>query len=146
MLRYYYVFWSTLVIWWICRPFARQFDCNGISKNWSPNNPSVNHTPPLLQLSIELPVCWFPCPCCSVDCSVTWNLRQLVPCLIADVSLEGCFLDFRYLGFLANQTIPCIIVIAVSARKSRDENGKLEWDSSWLRCASISVLLVVTYC
>ncbi len=32
MIRYYHMFWVTLTIWWTCRPFARWFACNAISK------------------------------------------------------------------------------------------------------------------
>jgi hypothetical protein len=45
----------------------------------------------------------------------------LVPFLIADVCLEGCFLDFHFASFLASQgpPIPRIIIIAAFTR-----NGK----------------------
>jgi hypothetical protein len=99
---------------------------------------TISHTSISLQLSIELAICCSPCPCWSVVCSVAWNCRQLVPC--PDDRLEGCFLDFHYTRFLTttNQPIPCIIVIAASARMRRYKKGKLDWDSGGQSCVSIS--------
>ena len=70
-------------------------------------------SPPSLRLSIELPVCCFPCPCCSLDCSVAWNRCWLIPCL------ERWLLDFHCTSFLANQE-PILIL---SLKMLQQERG-----------------------
>ena len=116
MIRWYQMFWGTLTIWWIWKPFARRFAYNGISKNWSLNNPSANrnfphlhhYTCPLSYPFVSLPV---PAAQLLIVGSVVWYLCQLVPCLIADhVHLEGSFLDFHHTiinsaAFRSNQNI-----------------------------------------
>ena len=85
--------------------------------------------------------------CSSVDnCSIDWNLCQLIPCLVAVICLEGCFLDFHFVSYLANQPIPHSNVIAASARERRRYKNAQEdeWDSDGQWCATIFGLLVIT--
>ena len=62
---------------------------------------AIYHTFILLTyLSIEKPICCFLFPYCSVDCSMAWNLRKLVPCMIANSAFQDVSWTFNKPVFL----------------------------------------------
>ena len=112
---------------------------------------SESSTPPSLHLSIEIPLCCFPCPCRSVDCSFAWTCRPLVPCLIANVRLPS-WRNFSWtfntpVFFQTNPILAHIIVIGCCFhRKIEKWKWQLSEISGGQSCVSLAGLLVVTYC
>ena len=101
-------------------------------QKWSFNNLSANRNLPHLHdytcpLKNYYPFAASPLPpgWCSVGCSIPLNLRQIIPCLIANLCLEGYFLDFHYAIYLPNQQrIPRIIVILAASTAKKKEVQK----------------------
>ena len=100
MIRYFYMFWVTFTIWLI----SRQSACNGISKNWSSNNPSANLNFPHLHhyicpskypfvaspvLAAQLIVAW-------LEISANWFLVWLqIPPFRMFLGLSICQFSFK---------------------------------------------------
>ena len=138
LIRYFHKFWDTLKIWWICRPFARRFQCNANSKIWAPKNSSEKEISPLLNHQYKFGV-----PLAPADLLIVAVLKPanwLLYCLPMSA------LTYLSLSFVL--PVSCKLTHCYCCFREKEEVRKWttgEWDSGWQRCSTISSLLVVTY-